>query len=142
MRRPAGRREGEPAIDVKSHLTAEYRRYIASKEWRWIRKQLLAILGERCSECGSQFRIEVHHANYDNLGKETIHDVDVLCHTCHENWHEENDEESLWWARVHGYARKRWGFHWLRHISPWHAEEEFESFLEKIEDEEQVDYAD
>jgi hypothetical protein len=62
----------------------DYQEYLKSKHWRKFRQVVLAFWDERCSVCKSQFRIEVHHNNYRNLGHEALSDVICLCSLCHE----------------------------------------------------------
>jgi hypothetical protein len=71
----------------RSSHSVEYRRHLASPEWRAIRNQALARAGERCAFCGlhkNKLRmlgrhLEVHHNSYANLGHEQPQDLTVLC---------------------------------------------------------------
>ena len=37
----------------------------------------------KCEQCESSYELDLHHKNYDCLGKETFSDVKVLCIDCH-----------------------------------------------------------
>jgi 5-methylcytosine-specific restriction endonuclease McrA len=71
---------------MTSH-SVEYRRHLASPEWRAIRRAALLRAGYRCAFCGltlKQLRmrgrhLEVHHNNYGSLGHEQPQDLTVLC---------------------------------------------------------------
>jgi hypothetical protein len=57
--------------------------YMASPEWKAVRKQKLAEVGHRCQGCDGTKRLEVHHLTYERLGHERMEDLMVLCHFCH-----------------------------------------------------------
>lgn len=64
-----------------------YRQYLSSPEWEDIRQRLFNARGKQCEECGSKRRIEVHHLTYDNIGKERLEDLQILCRKCHHGKH-------------------------------------------------------
>lgn len=73
-----------------TYLTAEYKAYIQSDAWRWMRRTKLAQVGRRCQKCRRwwhQLRpgewLEVHHLTYARLFHERLSDLQVLCNTCH-----------------------------------------------------------
>ena len=68
--------------------TAGYHKYISSSPvWAAKREARLKIDGKRCQTChhdGSDYRLEVHHATYDNFGHEDVeNDLITLCVRCH-----------------------------------------------------------
>ena len=44
---------------------------------------------KKCCQCGSTKNLNVHHKNYNNLGKEheTLEDLILVCKPCHEKIH-------------------------------------------------------
>lgn len=70
----------------KKRLT--YSEYINSKRWATKREEAFAHYGRKCSECGTSFRLQVHHLNYKTLFSERMQDLRVLCNDCHANHHE------------------------------------------------------
>jgi hypothetical protein len=64
-----------------------YRMYMASSEWKGIRKRKLQQVGYRCQGCSSDERLEVHHLSYARFGYEHLNDLQVLCHLCHAREH-------------------------------------------------------
>jgi 5-methylcytosine-specific restriction endonuclease McrA len=75
------------SVSLRRSHSVEYRRHLASPEWRAIRKAALVRAGYRCAFCGltlKQLRLrgrhlEVHHNNYGSLGHERPEDLTVLC---------------------------------------------------------------
>lgn len=67
----------------------DYNKYIKSKEWRDKRNELFTLKGKECEQCGSTHKINVHHISYDNLGNESLDDLQILCFQCHMSKHDE-----------------------------------------------------
>ncbi len=66
---------------------SSYSEYLASPIWATFKnKYRESNRPQRCLVCKSD-QIELHHHNYDNLGKELLSDVDPLCRTHHEQVH-------------------------------------------------------
>jgi len=76
---------------------------------------MLELSNYTCDECGiSQAdagHLEVHHNTYESLGDECYDDLSVLCPDCHKEADRVRAEESVWDARVRGFAKKKWPFH-------------------------------
>ena len=67
------------------NINGTYEKYRQSPAWQ--RKQGAVIQRDGCQcICGAQ-ATEVHHKNYDNIGKEPLSDLVALCRECHENTH-------------------------------------------------------
>jgi len=64
-----------------------YEEYIQSKEWQIMRQWLLREHGSRCAFCPRDYELQVHHLNYERLGRERKEDVMVLCVRCHNDIH-------------------------------------------------------
>lgn len=64
-----------------------YDDYLLSPHWLEFKKEVLKFYGKKCSHCGDTKKLNVHHLNYDCLGKETFNDVIVLCQNCHKKEH-------------------------------------------------------
>lgn len=43
--------------------------------------------GYKCALCNSHEGVQVHHNNYDRLGKELFTDLIPLCEVCHSRHH-------------------------------------------------------
>ncbi len=61
----------------------QYAEYMSSSVWRRRRRRFIAKYGRICNRCRSTRNIEVHHRNYDRLGRERDRDLEVLCRVCH-----------------------------------------------------------
>lgn len=68
-------------------MNAEYEQYLQSPEWREFRKKAFEHYGRKCSKCGTDKRLQVHHKTYDNIFHELLDDVMILCRTHHEEIH-------------------------------------------------------
>src|SRR5438874_456134 len=66
-----------------------YREYLESPEWQSRRLLALQHAGHRCQVCNSPDGLEVHHRTYERIGNEELEDLTVLCHRCHEIFHEQ-----------------------------------------------------
>lgn len=78
------------SVKYENYETVDYNEYIISDEWYLKRPKILAIKGEKCAICGKDHSLDIHHLNYDTLGREDINnyaDVIPLCRYCHEKIH-------------------------------------------------------
>jgi hypothetical protein len=69
------------------------------------RKRIMEKLGEKCSICGGEDRLEIHHIKPCGLGasrgrearltdwKRNTGNLQILCHDCHKDWHKVNGVE-------------------------------------------------
>lgn len=65
-------------IDIK-----KYNNYIRSKKWKVFANNIKLKSNNKCTFCGSEKRLAVHHHNYVNLYNETEKDVVCVCGQCH-----------------------------------------------------------
>ena len=66
-----------------------YKEYLKTDKWKKKREEAFNHYGNCCALCSSDKNINIHHRNYDNLGKENVKtDLIVLCQECHEIFHE------------------------------------------------------
>jgi len=61
-----------------------YNRYIKSDEWKQKRDQRIKLDKNKCKNCGSNIRLQVHHKDYCSFGIEDISDLVTLCDECHD----------------------------------------------------------
>lgn len=67
-----------------------YRAYLASPEWKEVRRLAVRRRGYRCEHCGRLRRsidLNVHHLTYERRGYEQLEDLLVLCEPCHAREH-------------------------------------------------------
>lgn len=67
---------------------AWYGEYLHSPEWAKKRKQRLILDDHRCTLCGHDMGLQVHHLTYDFVGQEELGDLRTLCEPCHKDQHE------------------------------------------------------
>jgi 5-methylcytosine-specific restriction endonuclease McrA len=71
----------------------EYREQLQSKEWEFFRNKVIDYYGNQCWPCGSYLNPQAHHKWYIDGRKAweyTMHDMSVLCETCHVDYHNEH----------------------------------------------------
>lgn len=61
----------------------DYHTYMASREWRLKRKEVMAQTDGWCERCHSAKATQVHHLTYENLGHESLNELQGLCRSCH-----------------------------------------------------------
>lgn len=62
-----------------------YTDYLASLEWQQKREAFLEFR-PRCENCGN-IATQVHHKNYENVGREKLRDLMAVCKKCHQKVH-------------------------------------------------------
>lgn len=66
----------------------EYGAYIRSEKWDKKRRKRLEVDGHTCQDCRCTDRpLDVHHLNYNRLGRERMSDLVSLCRRCHDKRH-------------------------------------------------------
>ncbi len=62
----------------------DYHQYMASRQWRLKRKEVIEECHNICERCGRTPVENIHHLTYENLGHEQRGDLMGLCRACHE----------------------------------------------------------
>lgn len=65
----------------------DYEAYLRSAKWRNISAAMKKLADFTCQGCKTKLRsaeLDVHHRNYDRLGRERQSDLEVLCRKCHQ----------------------------------------------------------
>lgn len=62
----------------------DYSTYMASREWRLKRQEVMEVNGGLCFRCQSAKATQVHHLTYAHLGNEFPEDLQPVCRPCHE----------------------------------------------------------
>lgn len=68
-------------------MNKDYQEYLQSSQWKEFRKKAFEHYGRRCSKCGTEKDLQVHHKTYVNIFNELLDDVMILCRTHHEEIH-------------------------------------------------------
>src|SRR5512139_2185500 len=74
--------------------SAEYTEYMQSRRWHERKHKLFKKRGYACEMCGSSgLPLDVHHKNYDRLGRELDDDLLIVCREeCHPKADREREE--------------------------------------------------
>jgi len=66
-----------------------YPRFLRSRYWKRVRKEVLKRDNNKCIICGSKKYLQVHHNTYKHHYREHLHleDLDTLCNSCHKEFH-------------------------------------------------------
>lgn len=65
-------------------FSIQYLEYLWSPEWYELKRTILELRGETCNLCGKTTRsLEGHHLNYKRFKHEELHDVLLVCSSCH-----------------------------------------------------------
>lgn len=64
-----------------------YGDYLRSDHWKSIRAAVLLRDRYKCRQCGSRYRLQVHHLTYENRGTENPDELITYCRRCHEHEH-------------------------------------------------------
>jgi hypothetical protein len=85
---------GTYLISVYQMQNMPYDLYLQTEHWQHFSSEALKFSRYRCQLCDkNNVEINVHHKNYENIGRETFNDVIVLCKNCHEKHHERSEVE-------------------------------------------------
>lgn len=71
----------------------EYGTYMASREWRIRRREVIEHNDGLCYRCLSAPIKNVHHTTYERLGNERPDDLIGVCRSCHEYLSAERDDD-------------------------------------------------
>ena len=61
----------------------EYAAYLKTEHWQTMRRLALDAAEGRCQVCNGTEQCDVHHRSYDNIGREKLNDLCVLCRKHH-----------------------------------------------------------
>jgi hypothetical protein len=65
-----------------------YKEYLRTGHWQKKRKKALQYFGYRCCQCSAEdVVLDVHHTHYEDLWREKLEDLRVVCRSCHEAAH-------------------------------------------------------
>jgi hypothetical protein len=62
---------------------SEYHRYLASRAWMLLRRQVRARSHGMCERCRERPHQETHHLTYERVGDELLEDLLGVCRPCH-----------------------------------------------------------
>ena len=70
----------------------EYAKLLKDPRWRDKRLEILERDDNKCTECGSNYRLHVHHKIYEDINPWEYNNEDLitLCSNCHKQYHEQN----------------------------------------------------
>jgi hypothetical protein len=92
----------------------DHEAFLASPEWKRIRRDALAQAGYRCDRCATSDRLEVHHLTYERFGgQEQLEDLRVLCRTCHQQVH---DDRNLFGIAVTQDTERGFLYRYIQHL--------------------------
>jgi hypothetical protein len=63
---------------------SKYNAHVRSTKWRNMKADMKRLRGDRCERCGYQHGLELHHKNYERVGRELTSDLELLCKRSHE----------------------------------------------------------
>ena len=104
---------GEFVLCDSGEVAITKTQYLMSNHWDDMRSLVLLAKGERCSRCGDRAGDQnIHHLRYENIGREELNDLVVLCAGCHLEVHSEVSEplETPFTFSVIGEWRKVYGW--------------------------------
>lgn len=65
-------------------MSFDYKRYLASREWALLKRQVRERSAGRCERCRNADMDEVHHLTYQHVGHERLYELQAVCRPCHE----------------------------------------------------------
>ena len=77
-------------------MTKEYRNYLASDVWKIKREAVFLLKWRSCELCWAIEKLCVHHKTYENVWKEEMEDLQVLCNSCH---YKKHNKTWLWFKQ-------------------------------------------
>ncbi len=80
-RQPASHLGG--AFSVTAEPSFNYKRYLASREWALIKRDVAERSNGICERCHMRDATEVHHLTYEHIGNEKLHELQHVCSPCH-----------------------------------------------------------
>ena len=82
-----------------------YIEYLQSLDWLLKKNKLINFFLKRkwkieCFVCHNDKNLQVHHWDYDNIGKEKLSDLTFICYKCHKKWHKKRGFKEKWEKEV------------------------------------------
>jgi 5-methylcytosine-specific restriction endonuclease McrA len=68
---------------------SRYNEYLATDEWKELRKLVLARDENLCQGCREHKATQVHHLTYRNAGHEFLWELISVCDECHKRYHDD-----------------------------------------------------
>lgn len=82
-------KEDEYHFEIGRCEIETYEDYLETKHWKEASLGIKNIYDNKCCLCGaSETELHVHHNNYNNIGREKLTDLIVLCKDCHSKFHD------------------------------------------------------
>jgi len=100
-------RSAEHPGSLAEMAKVSYSEYLKTEHWRNTRKLAVVLYGHRCAVCNRPRALHVHHKTYENVGREPLIDLTLLCKTCHRVVHAEVPA-CLDGGRKGAFAPRRW----------------------------------
>ncbi len=73
---------------IKELRLLPYKKYLLTEHWQKIREKILKRENYTCQKCRTKGGVlHVHHNTYEHRGYEYDEDLQVLCRTCHQEYH-------------------------------------------------------
>jgi hypothetical protein len=107
-------------LEACHNHSIEYDEYMHSEAWAERKRRLFEKRGYSCEMCYNGRPLEVHHKNYDRLGRELDDDLLIVCVDCHKK----ADRMRVEWEARRKYQRE--------HPIRWRTLEEIETFTMKL----------
>jgi hypothetical protein len=60
-----------------------YKQYLVSPHYKNLAKKALKMAMYKCEKCSSIYGLKCYHRNFDNLYRETLDDLIILCDQCY-----------------------------------------------------------
>jgi hypothetical protein len=105
---------------MTGHMRQKYLRVIHSDRWRFMKRRMIEVRGNKCEGCGdASTPLELHHDTYERLGNEWPSDLRLLCRDCHRaedifraERSRQRASDAYYWGSVSGYMSRRYGEDW------------------------------
>ncbi len=83
-----------PAELLEFGNKTKYHEYLQTPEWKSIASRKRTQAGNKCQLCNDgTAKLNVHHRTYDNVYREKLDDLIVLCENCHTKFHGTDDHK-------------------------------------------------
>lgn len=76
-------------IKVPKVKQVGYSLFLRTKYWKFVKDLVISRDNNKCTKCGSEVRLQVHHISYVHHFSEhkNLQDLITLCRSCHEKEH-------------------------------------------------------